>query len=61
MPSAGPRGGLTTKIHRAADAHRRPLAFCLTAEQARDAPGFTQVMARLRVRAAVDGPEPGRT
>lgn len=43
------RGGLTTKIHLAADAHCRPLAFVLTAGQAGDAPAFTDVMARLRV------------
>ncbi|MER6367514.1 IS5 family transposase [Streptomyces mirabilis] len=43
------RGGLTTKIHLAADAHCRPLAFVVTAGQAGDAPAFTDVMARLRV------------
>ncbi|MGW5609543.1 IS5 family transposase [Streptomyces sp. NPDC003753] len=43
------RGGLTTKIHLAADARCRPLAFVLTAGQAGDAPAFTTVMARLRV------------
>nr|WP_246339195.1 IS5 family transposase [Streptomyces lunaelactis] len=43
------RGGLTTKIHLAADAHCRPLAFVLTAGQAGDAPSFAHVMARLRV------------
>lgn len=43
------RGGLTTKIHLAADARCRPLAFVLTAGQAGDAPAFTEVMARLRV------------
>ncbi|WP_443080943.1 IS5 family transposase [Streptomyces sp. PTD9-10] len=43
------RGGLTTKIHLAADARCRPLAFVLTAGQAGDAPAFTAVMARLRV------------
>ncbi|WP_446696931.1 IS5 family transposase [Streptomyces thermocoprophilus] len=43
------RGGLTTKIHLAADARCRPLAFVLTAGQAGDAPAFTDVMARLRV------------
>ncbi|MEN3263296.1 MAG: hypothetical protein V7646_190 [Pseudonocardia sp.] len=42
------RGGLTTKIHLAADGNCRPLAFVLTAGQARDAPAFTDVMARLR-------------
>ncbi|MGW1926075.1 IS5 family transposase [Streptomyces massasporeus] len=43
------RGGLTTKIHLAADAGCRPLAFVLTAGQAGDAPAFTDVMSRLRV------------
>ncbi|MBD0419321.1 transposase [Streptomyces sp. TRM S81-3] len=43
------RGGLTTEIHLAADARCRPLAFVLTAGQAGDTPGFTDVMARLRV------------
>ncbi|MFE7978145.1 IS5 family transposase [Streptomyces shenzhenensis] len=43
------RGGLTTKIHLAADGRRRPLAFHLTAGQAGDAPAFTDVMTRLRI------------
>lgn len=43
------RGGLTTKIHLAADGHCRPLAFVLTAGQAGDAPAFADVMAGLRV------------
>ncbi|SEQ51332.1 Transposase DDE domain-containing protein [Streptomyces radiopugnans] len=43
------RGGLTTKIHPAADGRCRPLAFVLTAGQAGDAPAFTEVMASLRV------------
>ncbi|MGW6268767.1 IS5 family transposase [Streptomyces sp. NPDC055060] len=43
------RGGLTTKIHLAADGRCRPLAFVLTAGQAGDAPAFTDVMSRLRV------------
>ncbi|WP_443056484.1 IS5 family transposase [Streptomyces sp. MUM 178J] len=43
------RGGLTTKIHLAADGNCRPLAFHLTAGQAGDAPAFPQVMRRLRV------------
>ncbi|GAA3802958.1 transposase [Streptomyces phyllanthi] len=43
------RGGLTTRIHLAAVARCRPLAFVLTAGQAGDAPAFTDVMARLRV------------
>ncbi|MFG2205602.1 IS5 family transposase [Streptomyces sp. NPDC048638] len=43
------RGGLTTKIHLAADGRCRPLAFFLTAGQAGDAPAFTDVMSRLCV------------
>ncbi|MGW8353333.1 IS5 family transposase [Streptomyces wedmorensis] len=43
------RGGLSTKIHLAADSRCRSLAFVLTPGQAEDAPAFTQVMARLRV------------
>ncbi|WP_408645820.1 IS5 family transposase [Streptomyces odonnellii] len=43
------RGGLTTKIHLAADSNCRPLAFVLTADQAGDAPAFVEVMGRLRV------------
>nr|WP_237773161.1 IS5 family transposase [Streptomyces luteocolor] len=43
------RGGLTTKIHLAADGRCRPLAFFLTAGQTGDAPAFTHVMSRLRV------------
>lgn len=43
------RGGLTTKIHLAADGNCRPLAFVLTAGQAGDAPAFAEVMDRLRV------------
>lgn len=43
------RGGLTTKIHLAADGRCRPLGFVLTPGRAGDVPAFTQVMARLRV------------
>ncbi|WP_420708922.1 IS5 family transposase [Streptomyces sp. NRRL S-378] len=43
------RGGLTTKIHLAADGNCRPLAFVVTPGQAGDAPAFTQVMAAIRV------------
>ncbi|MCG0283763.1 hypothetical protein L4B83_01730 [Streptomyces sp. PSAA01] len=41
--------GLTTKIHLAADARCRPLAFVLTAGQAGDALAYTEVMVRLDV------------
>lgn len=43
------RGGLTTKIHLAADGRCRPLLFVLTAGQTGDAPVFMDVMAHLRV------------
>ncbi|WP_443069125.1 IS5 family transposase [Streptomyces sp. NBC_01278] len=44
------RGGLTTKIHLAADGRCRPPAFVLTPGQAGDAPAFNQVMAAIRVK-----------
>lgn len=50
------RGGLTTKIHRAADSRCRPLAFVVTPGQAGDAPAFPQVMARLRVPRPIGRP-----
>ncbi|MFI9122327.1 IS5 family transposase [Streptomyces bikiniensis] len=50
------RGGLTTKIHLAADSRCRPLAFVLTPGQAGDAPAFEQVMARLRVLRQIGRP-----
>ncbi|WP_443068961.1 IS5 family transposase [Streptomyces sp. NBC_01361] len=43
------RGGLTTKIHLAADGRCRPLAFVLTGGQTGDPPTFMDVMAGLRV------------
>ncbi|MFJ3880773.1 IS5 family transposase [Streptomyces sp. NPDC090077] len=51
------RGGLTTKIHLAADSRCRPLAFVLTPGQAGDAPAFTQVMDRLRVPRRIGRPK----
>ncbi|WP_436843886.1 IS5 family transposase [Streptomyces sioyaensis] len=50
------RGGLTTKIHLAADSRCRPLTFVLTPGQAGDAPAFEQVMARLWVPRRVGRP-----
>ncbi|WP_374190382.1 IS5 family transposase [Streptomyces sp. NE5-10] len=50
------RGGLTTKIHLAADSRCRPLAFVLTPGQAGDAPAFPEVMARLRVPRPIGRP-----
>ncbi|MFI8266679.1 IS5 family transposase [Streptomyces sp. NPDC085665] len=43
------RGGLSTKVHLAADGGARSLAFTVTAGQAGDAPAFETVMARIRV------------
>ncbi|MFD4692022.1 IS5 family transposase [Streptomyces sp. NPDC058463] len=43
------RGGLTTKVHLAADGNCRPLTFVLTAGKAGDAPAFNDVMDQLRV------------
>jgi transposase len=43
------RGGLSTKVHVAADGRARPLAFTVTAGQAGDAPAFETVMSRIRV------------
>ncbi|WP_406375461.1 IS5 family transposase [Streptomyces virginiae] len=43
------RGGLSTKVHLAADGGARPLAFTITAGQAGDAPAFETVMDRIRV------------
>nr|WP_245684461.1 IS5 family transposase [Streptomyces roseoverticillatus] len=50
------RGGLTTKIHLAADGRCRPLCFVLTPGQAGDAPAFGQVMAAIRVPRPVGRP-----
>jgi transposase len=43
------RGGLSTKVHLAADGRCRPLALIVTAGQAGDAPAFGDVMAAVRV------------
>jgi transposase len=43
------RGGLTTKIHLAADTRCRPLTRHTTAGQRHDSRGFTQVMAQIRI------------
>ncbi len=49
-------GGLTTKIHLAADDRCRPLCFHLTPGQAGDAPAFKHVMAALRVPRPIGRP-----
>ncbi|WP_435122675.1 IS5 family transposase [Amycolatopsis thermoflava] len=43
------RGGPTTKIHRLADGHGRPLVTLLIAGQAGDSPMFEPLMAHLQV------------
>lgn len=50
------RGGLTSKIHLAADRKRRPLSFVLTAGQAADGPQFLPVLKKIRVRLPVGRP-----
>lgn len=50
------RGGLTTKIHVAADGHPQLLALAVTAVQAGDAPAFEAVMASIRLPRT--GPRP---
>jgi hypothetical protein len=44
------RGGLTSKIHLAADRKCRPLCLVLTAGQAADSPQFVPVLQKVRVR-----------
>ena len=50
------RGGLTSKIHLAADRKCRPLSFVLTAGQAADSPQFIPVLKKIRVRLPVGRP-----
>lgn len=50
------RGGWSTKIHLACDAHRQVLAFLLTVGQAGDSPQMIPVLQRIRV----PRPGPGR-
>ena len=50
------RGGLTSKIHLAADRRCRPLAFVLTPGQAGDSPQFVPVLERIKVRGPVGRP-----
>lgn len=45
-----PRGGLTSKVHFAADRRCRPLAFVLTPGQAADSPRLIAVLEKVRVR-----------
>jgi transposase len=50
------RGGLTSKIHLAADRRCRPMALLLTAGQAADSPQFIPVLNKVRVRLPVGRP-----
>lgn len=50
------RGGLTSKVHLAADRKCRPLAFVLTAGQAADSPHFMSVLEAVRIRLPVGRP-----
>ncbi|MCD9166304.1 transposase, partial [Streptomyces albireticuli] len=55
-PLGRSQGGLTSKIHLAADRGCRPLALVLTAGQAGDSPQFIPVLAKVRVRLPVGCP-----
>jgi len=50
------RGGLTSKIHVAADRRCRPLAFTLTPGETADSPQFVPVLAKVRVRGPIGRP-----
>ncbi len=49
------RGGVTTKLHLAADARCRPVSRVTTAGQRHDSIAFDQVMAGIRIRRAGRG------
>jgi transposase len=50
------RGGLTSKVHLAADRRCRPLSFVLTPGQAGDSPQFAAVLERIKVRGRLGRP-----
>jgi transposase len=50
------RGGLTCKVHLAADRRCRPLAFVLTPGQAADSPRFVPVLEKVKVRGPIGRP-----
>ena len=50
------RGGLTCKVHLAADVRCRPLAFVLTGGQAADSPRFVPVLEQVKVRGSIGRP-----
>jgi transposase len=55
------RGGLSSKIHLAADSHCRPLARVTSAGQRHDSLGFEPVMNRIRIRRRGPGQRRPRT
>jgi hypothetical protein len=50
------RGGVTSKVHLAADRRWRPPAFVLTPGQAADSPRFVAVLEKVKVRGPVGRP-----
>lgn len=54
------RGGLTTKVHLAADGRCRPLSAKVAAGQPGDSPEFTTVLERIAVPDPRSGPAPCR-
>ncbi len=50
------RGGLTSKVHLAAERRCRPLSFVLTPGQAADSPQFIPVLGGIKVRGPVGRP-----
>jgi transposase len=50
------RGGLTTKVHIAAEGRCRPVSIVVTAGQAGDSPQFQPVLSKIRVRSGRGGP-----
>jgi len=50
------RGGLTSKVHLAADPRCRPLSFVLTPGQSGDSPQFRAVLSRIKVRGPIGRP-----
>lgn len=50
------RGGLTSRVHLAAERSCRPLSYELTEGQAADSPRFVQVLEKVKVRGPVGRP-----
>lgn len=55
MRSAGPPGGLSTKIYALVDGNRRPLVLLVAPGQGGDAPMFTHLMEHLKIHCAGPG------